>query len=243
MATKKQFLQEPEERQESGVRSEEPAMSGHPAEEQTPPETPPAAPSVREVTINGRKFQVDPEMAEAMAQRDRDFDRKLNEHANELGQLRKLAQGITQSQPPAPKGYDQLLFEDPVGAVNRLKAEIRQEYVQEKKLEQFWNRFYRSNKDLDRDEDEFIVKAILNENIQTLANLPEEDAAARLADLSRRQILKYQARQKEDEQESARTRVETPSRTTPRAAAPKDEGPTTITQLIKERRAARQKTG
>ena len=224
-------------------------MTGHPATEEQPPTqdsqlaTQDSQRQVREVTINGRKFVVDPEMAEAMAQRDRDFDRKLNEHANELGQLRKLAQGITQSQPPAPKGYDTLLFEDPVGAVNRLKNEIRQEYIQEKKLDQFWNKFYRTNKDLDRDEDDFIVKAILNENLQSLATLPEEDAAAKLADLSRRQILKYQSKNKQDDNEpTPRTRVESPSRATVRAVPPKDEGPTTLTQLIKQRRQARTKT-
>src|SRR5690242_9737861 len=56
--------------------------------EQTP--STPAEPQYREVTINGRKFQADPELYEAITQRDRDFDRKLNASTQELGNLRKF---------------------------------------------------------------------------------------------------------------------------------------------------------
>lgn len=238
MAIKK-FQDEPEKTE---PQTESAVMTGHPAEN-VPEETPPAAPPVREVTINGRKFSVDSDLAEQLAQRDRDFDRKLNDNSNELGRLRKLASEATSPTPPSPKGYDTLLFEDPVGAVNRIKEEIRQEYVKEKRLDMFWNKFYGQNKDLDRTEDDFIVKAILNDNLQTLTQLSEEEAASKLADLSRRQILKYQSKTKEDDTDNSRTRVETPSRSTVRSAPKADQGPTSLTDLIKQRRAQRAKTG
>jgi len=244
MATKKfqdQTQEPPAENPEAAV------MRGGPGIEENPPEeTPPAAPTVREVTINGRKFQVDPEMAEAIAQRDRDFDRKLNENSNELGRLRKLAQDAIQpTAAPQAKPYSQLLFEDPDGAVQRIQREVEQriegKYIQEKKLEQFWNKFYRSNKDLDRDDDDFIVKAVLNENLNSLANMPEDEAASRLADLSRRQILKYSGKNKDqtDEEPISRARVESASRPSARPAQPREQGPTTLTDLIKQRQRQR----
>lgn len=233
-------------RQEEIARKDAEVMQGGPGSE-TPPPAEPVKPQVSEITINGRKFAVDPDLAQTLAQRDRDFDRKLNEHAAELGELRKLKQQFQPPQPEQPKGYDTLLFENPTEAVTRLKNEIRQEYTQEKELERWRNRFY-TRTGLDEDEDGPLVMAVYNQNAATLAPLGLSDEAIdKLGDMVNQRILGYSRKAKlEDEptdKNAPRTQVEPASRprTPVRTPQPEEEGPATITDLLKARRAARAK--
>src|SRR5262245_8324588 len=139
---------------------EEP-MSGGPGQEEPvdEPKTAPAASEPRFVTINGRKFPVDDDLAGALSEREKAYDRKMQEQSNELGNLRKFYQEH-QPKPPAPaqKTYGTLVFEDPDLAFKRHEDEIvnklRLEYAQEKRAEAFWHKFYRDNRDtLDREAD------------------------------------------------------------------------------------------
>lgn len=235
-------------RQEEIARKDAAVMNGGPGSERPEPEhKEEPAPSAQEVTIAGRKFSVDPELARQLEQREQDFNRKLNEHSQELGQLRKLVQPQVVEQ---PKGYDTLLFENPNEAINRLKKEIREEvvgeYVQDQTQQKFWNGFYSKHKDLSRDDDDFLVRGVLQQNWQTLSPLAPEEASEKLADLTRRQILRYSQKSKvEDENQpitAPRTQVESASRPMPRPApAREDEGPATLTDVINQRRAARRR--
>lgn len=217
-------------------------MSGGPEQDSPAEDKQPVTSQYREVTINGRKFQADPELYEAISQREKDFDRKLQSSSNELGQLRKFRDEHAPRPPVQPKDYDQLLFEDPKGAVERIKAEIRSEYQAAENLKSFWRDFYRSNKDLSEDEDHDVAEMILQRNLQELARLPVDEAKEKLADLTRRKILMYQQRGKDqvDDGEVPRTRVEIPSRQSRQPPAEeKDPGGDTVVDYLKYRRSQR----
>lgn len=235
-------------RQEEIARKDAAVMVGGPGLDAPPdkPESAPVTPQAQEYTIGGRKFSVDPELARSLEQRESDFNRKLNENSRELGELRKLVQPARQE--PPVKGYDTLLFENPTEAVNRLKSEITAEvtslYQQDKAQTDFWNGFYSKNQDLDRQDDDMLVRGVLQQNWNSLHALPPQEAAERLANLTRRQILRYSQKAKlEDESTpnpATRTFVEPASHPSPRPAPRAvDEGPATLTDVIKARRAAR----
>jgi hypothetical protein len=143
-----------------------------------------------------------------------------------------------------------LVFEDPDAAFRRHEEEIIQKierrYEGVQKAEKFWGRFYKDNQDtLDRDEDDFMVKAIMQEHADELGQLPETKIGERLAELVQDKLLRYSRRSKLEDSATdttaARTRVEPASRSTPRAPAREPEGPTTMTDMIKARQAARRK--
>lgn len=249
--------QQPDEVEDAAETNVDILRGGPGQEVPEPEETAPSAPQLREMTIKGRKFQVDPDLAEVLSERDRDIDRKLSEHSAELGNLRKFYQEHQPAPRPEEKPkYATLLFENPDEAVNRIKEEIRQEYMTEKQKEEerrlqaeqsakFWDAFYKKNKDLDPDDDGPLVRAVLSDHMNDLYHLPTQDGIEKLADLTRNQILRIQQKAQlsdDDKPAVSRTRVEPSSRPTQRVASREPETPATLTELIKQRRAARNKS-
>lgn len=223
------------------------AMIGGPGQEDVPnPENPPAASETREVKIHGRNFQVSADLAQTLEQRDREFDRTLNEKLaqrdRDIQQLRALL--------PKPEiktpGYDTLLFEDPNRAIQQIKQEIRAElsvaYDQDQKLQAFWRDFYAGNTDINPSDDGIIVRALLNEHLAELAPMRAEDAARSLADLTRKEILRIsqKARVMSDGKDNvSRTTVEPASRGLQNVPIRESAQPATLSEIIRHRRRAR----
>jgi len=149
-------------------------------------------------------------------------------------------------EPEAEPDWETLIFQDPKEALRlhgerireQTKRELRGEYQQEQGTQRFWEEFYREHSDLSDDHD--LVSSTMNKHIAEIANLPVSEAMDRLADLTRQRIVKYSKRGGE----SRRTRAiaEGSNAPTPRAAAVPETNVTTLSSLIKARRAKRRGT-
>lgn len=220
-------------------------MVGGPGQEPVADQAP--ANPYRELTINGRKFQVDPDLAETIAQREKDFDRKLQENSGELGRLRKF---YSETQPKAPtverKGYDTLLFEDPNGAMERAISEavarVEAKAQAKENINRLFDRFYAQNKHLNRHgTDRFVVNGVINENMAELSAINNEtELIGRVTELVSRELISREQPEETDEPIS-RTVVARPTTpTTPRAPVnPEDSLPSTLTEAIKRRQQQR----
>lgn len=85
-----------------------------------------------------------------------------------------------------------LLFTDPAAAIAKITKEVtdtvRGEYRQDQASKDFWGDFYRENNDL-REEDH-IVRAVLDRDMDTLKNLTGKGGRDKLAELTKGEILR-----------------------------------------------------
>ena len=212
----------------------------------SPNTTPVPAAQRSSVSIGGQEFDVNPELKAALDGRESQFTQKLNENSRELGELRQWQQTITQppnSQPAGPD-MDALMFEDPTKYRELMSAEIkedlRKEYSQQRGLDQFWSGFYTQNKDLEGENT--IVESIANKNWTHLGTLPVADATSKLAELTRKELMRIQSKFKAggnpETLPGGRTFTESPGSPSPAPPVDDDEGPSSITDALKLRREA-----
>lgn len=169
----------------------------------------PAQPERRTVKIGAREFAVDPDVAEAYAQREREYETGFARQGEELGQLRarqrewdaqqeRLRAAVTGTPAePATPDIDTELFVNPKAALQRLKAEIisEQETRQlqtrqaQESREQFWNDFYGQHPDLSKADDHWLIESVLQRNFRSLAAMTTGEGMKKLGDLSRDAIL------------------------------------------------------
>jgi len=155
------------------------------------------------------------------------------------------AQLKTPTRPAKPdvEGVDisTLLFTDPEKAVAHIEKTITDKltnaYNGQKGVDQFFNDFYRTNKDLDAEEDDWLVKATLNQHPE-LYDMPVKQSRTKLGELVRERMLGFAKRAK-----GAAPPIVEGGDNTPPPKSPKggdDEKPITLTSLNQARRAARQ---
>jgi len=123
--------------------------------------------SGKAVTISGKTFTVNDDIAQALTEQSQSIDRRFDERSQELGELRQFKntalqreqelQEVTNKQEAPDLGT--VMYEDPNKFVDIIKGEIkagqdqmRQEYRQEKATEKtqdaFWNSMWSENPDL-----------------------------------------------------------------------------------------------
>lgn len=159
----------------------------------------PSAPSLETIRINGEVFQVTPEVAEALAQRENDFNRKLSAQGQELGQLRQAVQALNMSVEREQKhqsGTDPDLewFRSPSAVMEAQLRQQREEiihevstrYQQEMNRQQFWGAFYRNNPELNAHD--WIVQAVLQNHWASLSQMETDLASRELARLTKERI-------------------------------------------------------
>lgn len=222
-----------------------PAPAGLSEPGQQPPQDTPATGRLVAVKIAGREHQLPEDVAQALSEREREFDRKLSEHSQELGQLRQMTrqwqerQAPTAPQRPAEPDIETLWFENPKAAAQKLRQEIRQEitgeYQRDQAIRSFWDGFYRGNDDLR--EDDFIVNAVFQRHFDQLADLAPAKAAETLADLTRKEIIRLSRKVKpatESNGAPPRHLAEPASgERPPRPAREEDSGPKTLSDAIR----------
>jgi len=223
-------------------------LVGGPGQDAPVEEPKPATPTGVEMTIAGQKRMVDPDIAAWIEERERQTERKISQMGTEVGRLRQLENQIaslnkaqtTQAQP----NFDTLIFENPSEAKRLMKEEVKQEiraeYSAAENEKEFWREFYKRHKDLD--EDDFLVKSIASKNIQLISTLREDPLAMqdKIADLSRREILRIANRAKSDTPDKTRAVVEGKSIEAPKPTPrPETEEKGSLSQVIRERRKAR----
>lgn len=200
---------------------------------------------------------------------DEDLDNELNEpeddddaqeEADDLQEIRSklarlegendvLKRGLN---PPPPQNlpeeinWDDLLFTNPKEAMRLhgeqirrdVKAELQGEYQKDQGEKAFWTDFYAKNKDLQTDKD--LVQFMLSKSMAELGDMPVEKAMDRLADLTRQTILGYGNRHGGEKRRS-RAVVEGANPPASRAAPTPADRPTTLSDILKARKAARRK--
>jgi len=219
----------------------------------TPPVTPePVATTRKKVKISGSEFEVDDAIAAALESREAEFQRKLSEQSEELGQARqRLSQYTVPVEPAEPKDEDEelavLLFEKPKEAVKKIRQSIRKEvetaYQQDQGQREFWSTFAASYPELKNAL--WVAKQVLSNNFNAWSTLTVAESMKRLAVATKEQIAALaEETTPEDDDNKPRTRVEstrTPAPPKPKKDEEKEQVGTPLTTLIARRREARRK--
>lgn len=201
-----------------------------------------AAATTQKVKIGGEEFEMDPKIAQAL-------NGLMSNMQNEIAAL-KAAQAPAPAAKPAAKddAYDFStgLFTEPDVALAKLeekiKAEIRAEYQQEKSQADFWTTFYADNKELKGME--MLVDAVLNKNYHRLKDMPALESMKELAKLTKETALKLGIkREKADEGDDNggdRTAIEGGSNpATKNSSQNKVNTVTSLSDIVKARQAAK----
>lgn len=205
------------------------------------PETEPTPepPKTKPVTINGTEYSVPVDLADALEQREREFQRKLSEQAAELSRqwaARAPAQEAPKHEDPL-EGVETLLFENPKEAVKRLResivSQVSSMYEADQGRKQFWADFYADYPELRKHQT--IVDAVLNQHINEWASLPANQAKQLLANEVKREIVEIA---KTIAPSGNRTYTEEQRQPKARPVASETPAPPkSLTQLLRERRS------
>jgi hypothetical protein len=151
---------------------------------------------------------------------------------------------------PAPRNpdpepdWEKELFANPAETLRKhgemvakkVSDQLRAEYQRDRGTTQFWDRFYAKHPDLKEDHD--LVEVTLNSNLSALANIRVEDAYEKLADLTRERILRYTGKAVR-KGPKARAEGSGGSPTSPPPATPPQAEVTSLSDLLRTRRANR----
>lgn len=140
--------------------------------------------------------------------------------------------------------WDNLIFSDPKGAVKKIKEQavaeakrdLRKEYSTDQQTNKFWSDFYGAHQDLKDDHD--LVEVMLEKHMSEIGDLPVAKAMEKLADLTRKRIMRYSGNKGQP-----RSRAVAEGASPPTAKKPKVEQPkaTTLSDIIRNRREGRRK--
>jgi len=211
----------------------------------------------RPVRIGAKEFDLPVEIAEAIAERERVYEQGIQKQGQELGELRRvvrqwedtqarLRQAITPQSASDGPNLGTQLFVDPDAALARFKTQILGEVqaaqMLQRQQEEFWQGFYASNPDLSREDDHVLVEALVQRHFRDLAPLDPSEARKKLGDLARTYLVNALKRHRPAD-ESATAPLRTVAESAGGARTPKPsqekEGPTSLGDLIRQRRATR----
>src|SRR5262245_52682646 len=228
-----------------------------------PPPPPPVPPGIK-VRISGKDYEVAPDVAQAMSDREREFNQRFSEQGRELGEWRagRRTTAPAPAPAPAPAAYDwnTAIFERPEEALQRLKAEavneaearLTRRYTADQQQREFWAKFYTDHDDLK--DDQFMVNAMASEmDREGWADQPAtriHEFAEELASRTRQQLLRLARRHGAGDSATPETvpqtagHVERGARARPAARPPAaPPAPVTIVGLLQQRRERRQRAG
>jgi hypothetical protein len=122
---------------------------------------------------------------------------ELAEYTQQL-EATKYTAPVQQQQPVATeKPLSELLFEDPEKALQvheqRVIQKLKAQEEQKNRETQFWSTFYSENKDLSDHQD--VVNFAMNKHWDELSRLHPEQAQKKIADYTRKTILKFKGGQ------------------------------------------------
>lgn len=202
-------------------------------------------------SVGGQEFEIDPGLASALQAQQDDFQAQ---NAELRGLMPKRPEPKIEPEPKPMEGpnYGEMLFDDPQRFVKEFGDDIRKQTIEEMKgeysadqgMQRFWDNFYRANEDLR--EFDWVVQASLNRHNSELIDLPVSQAAVKLAEVSRADILGLAGKFGSGEKgKSSRTTVES-GRSTSKAAPETGSGMqadagkvTSISSVLRNRRKGR----
>lgn len=123
---------------------------------------------------------------------------KLERRNQELeNTIRSSTRKAEPAKPDEGVDISTLIFTDPEKAVAQIKDDITKsltsKYEGAKAIDKFFNDFYREAKDLDQEEDDWLVRATLQQNPE-LYEMPVKAARKKLAELTRDKMLGFAKR-------------------------------------------------
>lgn len=222
------------------------------AEPSAPPQgAPPGAP----IQLGGRQYTVDPELAHALERQQQQYS-QLHSRFDELNSRYARLESALMPRQAAPEyDYNTKIFENPAEALSRLKQEWRQEIVSEltgryegdQQQRAFWEGFYRAHPDL-ADEPE-LVQAVATRLMPRWQSEPASRAgefAEALAKDTRALILRVSRKGREadapaEPRPAGRAVVEGASGGRAPTPPPDDEGPASLSDLLRQRQADRRR--
>lgn len=251
----KKTAQQPDDQQQE---EQENGPGDHPAEGggKQPPERKPLATNedVAEVTIGGKKYTV-PAAVAAAYESTSQVSSKLDRLEREVSNLRQPPKEPTKK--PAAEEDDEfgdvdldtLFLTDAKKAAriisDRAAAKARKDltsaYQADQNMQAFWNDFYASNPDLAKHKR--LVTGVMNEHWAELKDLRNDDAAAKMADLTRKEIMSI-ARTAGFTKAPQNNRTRSESGQSNSGGNPSDDGDgeekvLSLSQILKNRAAAR----
>lgn len=146
----------------------------------------PAEPKQAPIYLGGKKFNSVEELA--------DYTAKL--------EATKYQQQVVQAPVAMPqtnvdKPLSELIFEDPEKALQiheqRVIQKLKAEESARKNEQAFWNDFYSKNKDLNQEDD--LVQFVVQKHMGELAHLHPDQAAEKIAEYSRKAIVRFRGQQ------------------------------------------------
>jgi len=144
-----------------------------------------AAPKLVEIEIGGAKYLVPAESAEAIQAQNAAVTEQVTRLAGEVEALKSSAPAPASSALPADDDDDleSQLFLNPTATLDKfgdkLRNEMRQEYVTEQARQKWWDSFYATNKHLNGMNT--VVEAVMNKHFKELEALPIDKQQAALA--------------------------------------------------------------
>jgi hypothetical protein len=208
------------------------------------PEPEPDQPSRARVKIGKKEFEVDPDMAAAIEERERDYMRGIQVDRRERDELERYRRAAQPTQPqPTEPDLSTLIFEDPKKALElhgqRIEQRMEQRYRSEQQTQRMWTKFYSDHPDLS-DENMF-VSAKFSQIYDEIADLPTAKAMDMLADEVRKDILRISRKAKgtgtKDTPPTGRAIVEgaTGDRPPQPARASSEDEPASLSAVIRDR--------
>lgn len=212
------------------------------------PEPEPEPAARRKISLGGREYELDPQLAEALdAYRAESEDR----NAKQQRAIEELYGRIPRQETPqaAPPNFDTLLFEKPSEALrlygDQIKKELQEQYNQDQQarlqmqvMEKFWSDFYVAHPDMR--EDDVLVRSVFGANMNSLIDMTPEKARDALAGIARTELTRIATRHGQQSGE-APARMEESGRTrrgpaVERAQTQVPQGPRTLTEALRRRR-------
>lgn len=153
-------------------------------------------PKPEKITVEGREFEVPPEVAKAIAAARKQAEDTATGAAATEAELRRQLDAA--AKPPAkdagtsPDDLETLLFTNPKEAIRRIEegilAKVGHATAQTNAQVGFWQQFYEKNPELKAAD--LVVKAVMGREMGKLGPMTVEKALAHLAEASQAELLK-----------------------------------------------------
>lgn len=190
-------------------------------------------------------------LAELEARLTANFQKEIKERDDKIAALSKPKEQPGPTVVEKIDVYEKLankIWENTPEGLRELRSEIKKEVTEElrgeyraaKSEEKFWDDFYRSNKTFNRDDDHWVVQAVVNENFAAWKDLPVAKVKEELAKETEKRLAKIEARKERSIEKGAPT-MGLSSSSSPSPKKTQDEPKIlTLSQMIKRKQQSRQ---
>lgn len=234
---------DPEARQDPEPEPEE----QQPTRRRPEPEPEPEPAARRKISLGGREYELDPQLAEALdAYRAESEDR----NAKQQRAIEELYGRIPRQEAPqqAAPNFDTLIFERPSEALklygDQIKRELQEQYNQDQQarlqmqvMEKFWNDFYLDHPEMR--EDDVLIRSVFGANMNSLIDMTPDKARETLAGIAKTELTRIATRHGQSGEAPVRMEESGRTRRGPAVARAQEQvpqGPRTLTEALRRRR-------